>query len=95
MLESTPCGRVSALRLGGRGFDPRPGHTKDYKNGTHCLPAWHSASGVGIGGLDHHMIPERSTAAAHRSLRGWVKCGEQISHIQVCDNQWNFTFTFT
>ena len=35
--------RVSALRLGGRGFKPhresRPGHTKDYKNGTQCLPA--------------------------------------------------------
>ena len=41
--------RVSALRLGGRGFDPRPGHTKDYKNGTQCLPAWHSASRFGLG----------------------------------------------
>ena len=41
--------RASALRLGGRGFDPRPSHTKDYKNGTQFLPAWRSASGVGLG----------------------------------------------
>ena len=31
------------------GFDPRPGHTKDYKNGTQFLPAWRSASRVGLG----------------------------------------------
>lgn len=35
--------------------------------------------------LDHQMIPQRGTAAAHRSLGGWVKCAEQISHTQdVC-----------
>ena len=35
---------VSASRPVGRGFDPRPGHTKDHhKNGTNCLPAWHAA----------------------------------------------------
>ena len=26
--------RASALGAGGRGFDPGPGHTKDFKNGT-------------------------------------------------------------
>ena len=36
-------GRVSALWLGGCGFDPRPGHTKDFKNGTSCSFAWRSA----------------------------------------------------
>ena len=41
--------RASALRVGGHGFDPRPGHTKDYKNGTQFLPAWRSASTVGLG----------------------------------------------
>lgn len=41
-------GRVSTLRLGGCGFDSRPGRTKDYKNGTDCLPAWHSALRVGL-----------------------------------------------
>ena len=41
--------RAFALRLGGRGFDPRPGHTKTGKNGTQFLPAWHSASRVGLG----------------------------------------------
>ena len=30
-------GRASALkRIGGCGFDPQPGHTKDFKNGTSC-----------------------------------------------------------
>ena len=29
--------RASASRSGGRGFDPRPGHTKDFKIGTYCL----------------------------------------------------------
>ena len=30
-------------------FYPRLGHTKDLKNGTQCLPAWHSASRVELG----------------------------------------------
>ena len=34
---------VSASHAVGRGFAPRPGHTKDlHKNGTNCLPAWHA-----------------------------------------------------
>ena len=36
-------GRASALCSGGCGFDPRPGHTKDFKNGTSCSFAWRSA----------------------------------------------------
>ena len=36
-------GRASALWPGGCGFDPRPGHTKDFKNGTSCSFAWRSA----------------------------------------------------
>ena len=28
-----PVVRASASRSGGRGFEPRPGHTKDFKNG--------------------------------------------------------------
>lgn len=41
--------RVSALRLGGCGFDPWLGHTKDYKNGTHCLIAWYQGlAGLGL-----------------------------------------------
>ena len=31
--------RASASWTGGRGFDPRPSHTKDYNNGTFCLLA--------------------------------------------------------
>ena len=41
--------RASALRLGGWGSIPGPGHTKDYKNGTQFLLAWCSASRVGLG----------------------------------------------
>lgn len=47
-------GRVSALRLGGCGFDPQTGHVKDYKNG-HCLPACRSTL-RGVAWLDHLMI---------------------------------------
>lgn len=36
--------------LGGCGF--QPGHTQDYKNGTHFLASWHSAFRSGLGGLD-------------------------------------------
>ena len=36
-------GRASALWPVGCGFDPRPGHTKDFKNGTSCSFAWRSA----------------------------------------------------
>ena len=40
--------RASALYAGGRGFDPGPGHTKDFKNDTSgylpCYLAWRSAS---------------------------------------------------
>ncbi len=36
---------VSVRPESGRsGFNPRLSHTKDYKNGTQCLSAWHSAS---------------------------------------------------
>ena len=35
-------GRASALQPVGRGFEPRPSHTKDFKNGTHCLLVWRS-----------------------------------------------------
>ena len=36
-------GRASALWPGGCGFDPWPGHTKDFKNGTSCSFTWRSA----------------------------------------------------
>ena len=33
-------GRVCASDVGGRGFDPRPGHTKDLKNGSNDWSPW-------------------------------------------------------
>ena len=44
--------RASASRSGGRGFEPRPGHTKDFKNGTYCLLVRHSAFKSGEGKLN-------------------------------------------
>ena len=32
--------RASASGAGGRGFDPGPGHAKDFKNGTSGYLAW-------------------------------------------------------
>ena len=44
--------RASASRSGGRGFKPRPGHTKDFKSGTYCLLVRHSAFKNGEGKLN-------------------------------------------
>lgn len=49
--------RASSLRLAGCGFDSWPGNTKDYENGIHCVPAWHSVFGLDLEGLDHPVIP--------------------------------------
>ena len=46
--SATPCrvgsvGSVSPSHTVGREFASRPGHNKDHhKNGTYCLPAWHT-----------------------------------------------------
>ena len=44
--------RASASRSGGRGFEPRPDHTKDLKNGTYCLLVRRSAFTNGEGKLN-------------------------------------------
>lgn len=44
--------------------------------------------------LDHPMSPERGTAAADRSLGGWVEYREQIPHPPGCDH-WDFNLTLT
>ena len=52
--SATPCrvgsvGSVSASHTVAREFASRPGHTKDHhKNGTHCLPAWHTMRQLGL-----------------------------------------------
>ena len=45
--------RASGLRPGGCGFDPRPSHTKDFKNGISCSfdCAQHWESGTGRSGV--------------------------------------------
>lgn len=47
------------LTLAGCGFDPQVGLTKDYENGTHCLPAWD--------------LNDDSPSAGHPSFRGGVR----------------------
>ena len=49
--------RASASRLGGRGFEPRPGHTKDFKNGTYCFLVRCSAFKNGEWKLNTHSVP--------------------------------------
>lgn len=84
-VKSQVSGLVSTMRLWGCWFNPRPGHTKDFTNGSCCLPAgWPE-----LGGLAHPVIAVHGTAAAHRSNRGWVKCGGQISYPSGCDNHWD------
>lgn len=85
--------------VGGCGFNPWPG-SEDQRPKTieivlidSLLGGW-SIKGIDmvfyivLGGLDHPLIPERSTAASHGALR-WVKCGGQIWHPLGCE-----TFTF-
>lgn len=71
-------GGVSSLRVGGCGFDPRPCQTKDFKDGPHCVPAWHSRLALWCYTC---------------SRRGWwFRCGRQITHSSGFDNHWDFTF---
>ena len=44
--------RASASQPVGRGFEPRPSHTKDFTTGTHCLLVWRSVNEKGVGKLN-------------------------------------------
>ena len=39
--------RAFASQSEGRGFEPWPSHTKDFRNGTHCLLVWRSINEKG------------------------------------------------
>ena len=52
MPEWWPSGRSSASQPVGHGFEPRPSHTKDFKNDTHCLLVWRSTCENGVGKLN-------------------------------------------
>ena len=67
-----PCGRVYALGMGGRGFAPRPSHTKDFKNGTQISLALHSAKRDGLGGASYHhpkLVAPCPGCGAHQAGR--------------------------
>lgn len=55
-------GQVSALTWPSWGSKPQPTSVKDYNDGPHCIPVWHSVFRLGNGGLDHPMIPGCITA---------------------------------
>ena len=50
--EWWPSGRASASQPVGRGSEPRPSHTQDFKNSTHCLLVWRSTHENGVGMLN-------------------------------------------
>ena len=67
-------GSVSASRTVGGEFASRPGHTKDHhKNGTNCLPAWHT------------MRWGRSLAVQPNCLKGRLVCGTVYGDMHLKD----------
>lgn len=75
LLEVIVClGLVSSLRLVCCGFDSWVADIKHRKNGTQFFSSWHSVVRVGIGRLDHLMIPRYRTAGVYHFFLGWVKC---------------------
>lgn len=76
--------RVSALRLGGCGF--KPGHTKDSKNGTHCLLR---VFGHGLGGLIKPFysilkrplwLPPNMAPKVHTQKKCFIRPQNFVSH---------------
>ena len=47
-----PVVRASASQSEGRWFEPRPSHTKHFKNGTRCLLFWRPINEKGVGKLN-------------------------------------------
>ena len=57
---------------GGRGFDPRPCHTKDIKNGTRCFLAWRSAYKDRSGSsLLSNLVKKKRWIPSGMSSREW------------------------
>ena len=82
-------GRVFASGMGGRGFKPRPGHTKVFKNGTGCSSLGTHPYGIELGLVDpvsgecdgvlyHVMYLGHATAVRqHYKSERWAPCGNQ------------------
>ena len=71
-------GRASALGTGGRGFDPRPGHTKDhYKNGTRTSRVGRLALNMG----DWLLYFLNSTLVAMDFIRNEVSHNSFIANV--------------
>ena len=67
-----PVVRASASKPEGQGFEPWLSHTKDVKNGTHCLLVWCSTYETGMGKLNTGSYQ-------------WTSPLLQLSlHLQIC-----------
>lgn len=87
-----PCMRFKARALGlvDRGFNSWAGQTKDCKNGTYVLPAWHSVFGGWTWRLDHQMILKCSTAAFLGE--NGPNTNDKCHTLGDCDNHWDFNW---
>lgn len=64
------------------GFSFCPSWTKDYKNGTHCLPSWH---------ILHSVIPKRSTNGSYvKKIFHIIMLYYPLGH----DHQWDFNLWY-
>ena len=64
---------ASASQPVGRGFESRPSHTKDFKNGTHCLLVWRSTYENGVGKFNSRSYQWTSPplqVSLHSQMRG-------------------------
>ena len=67
----TPSGRASVSKPVRHGFEPRSSHSKDFKNGTHCLLVWRSMYKNGVGKVKHMELPvDQPPAVAFTQTRG-------------------------
>lgn len=73
-------GKLFASKVVGCGFQHRPDHIKVFKNGPHCLLAWHSVFVVGIWGLDNWVMGQ-PTFGMWQLLGlhwcSWLECGSR------------------
>lgn len=76
-MTQWPRSRGSALRLVGRGFDPRLGQSKDFVS----LPG---TLEVALGVSEHPMIPWCGTAVAHHSRSSDAPTWDVSLLVQLC-----------
>ena len=71
--RSTKCGRERRRRTNSARISHPPPFRRVTKNGTNCLPAWHT------------MRNGRSLAVQPNCLKGWVVCGTVYGEMHLKD----------